>query len=99
MNSDESLAFLVEHCRSVKIFGGFDPDKSSFSTAKPGDSPFKGIKKAKPSRPLDHADMGLFHIELESREYDQVHITAPSLVEAIQKAVESVRRSIQDEVG
>ena len=77
MDIEQSIAFLVEHTRSVTIISGFDPDRSSFSTSKPGDSFFKGITKAKRARPLDHADMGQFHVELVSREYDRVRITAP----------------------
>ncbi len=86
MTTDERLAFLVANSRALTFTEGYAPDKSSVSTAKPGESIFKGISKAAPARPLAQADHGLFHVELTSREYDVQRFTGPTISEALEKA-------------
>jgi hypothetical protein len=87
----EQLQFVLDHSRKICIEQGFNPDKASFSTAKEGDSIFKGMAKADVPREYDFLAEGTVRIVLISREYDEVTFLGTNLGDAIGKAFMRVR--------
>lgn len=90
-NLENQLLYLLQRTRRVSLTEGWDSEKSSVQIERPGESPFKGISKAKPVRPLEHASQGLVFVEVELRDYETTKFPAPSLAEAISKAVAFIR--------
>lgn len=88
---EDQIQYLVQRTRRISLTEGWDPEKSSVQIDKPGESPFKGISKAKTIRPLEHASQGLVSVEVELRDYETKKFPAPSLAEAISKAVAFIR--------
>src|SRR3954469_21938139 len=81
------LAYLVNRTRRVSLVEAPDHERTVVMVLGPNDSPFKGIEKAKPARPLEHVGTGLFFVDLTFANYNDQRVTGVSLADAIEKAV------------